>query len=149
MRMALLERARYRALKQGLVPWQWLTSMVMAGWTLLWVSSEESVSCLQAPVVSFSKTSLLFGIQPVWQVPSNAQMVTLSNVSGLPLKIGSVAITGAAAMDFSTTNACASTPCPGDHLQYQRYVQADSNGNANSFAGHNGPMPSGAPSHLD
>ena len=60
-----------------------------------------------APIVSFNPTSLTFGSQNVG-TSSAAQTVTLSNVGTASLNIGSIAMSGLNAGDFSSTNTCPS-----------------------------------------
>ena len=60
---------------------------------------------LQTPLALLSSTSLNFGNQLVGTTSAPNQ-VTLSNPSGLALIIGSIAVTGTNAADFSQTNTC-------------------------------------------
>jgi hypothetical protein len=60
---------------------------------------------LQTPIASLSSTSLNFGNELVGTTSAPNQ-VTLSNPSGLALNIGSIAVTGTNAADFSHTNTC-------------------------------------------
>jgi VCBS repeat protein/FG-GAP repeat protein len=67
---------------------------------------------LQAPTVSLSTASLTFAGQVIGTA-SAPQTVTLTN-GGLPLTIGSIAVTGTNATDFSqTSSTCASLLPPG------------------------------------
>jgi predicted dienelactone hydrolase len=67
---------------------------------------------LQAPTVSLSKTSLTFADQ-LLGTSSASQTVTLSNPSGLTLKISSIAVTGTNPTDFGQTHTCGSSLRPG------------------------------------
>jgi hypothetical protein len=69
---------------------------------------------LQAPTVSLSNTSLTFAGQVVG-TGSAPQTVTLTDTGYLPLRISSIAVTGADAADFTQTNNCGSSLPAGAH----------------------------------
>ena len=71
---------------------------------------------LQTPIVSLSNVSLTFASQ-LLGTSSASQTVTLSNPSGLALRISSIALTGADGSDFSQSNTCASGLPPGGTCQ--------------------------------
>jgi hypothetical protein len=74
-------------------------------------SNGNTVSVLlQGPAVSLSKTSLTFADRLIG-TSSTPQTVTLTNVA-LPLTIGSIAVAGTNATDFSQTNTCGSSLPP-------------------------------------
>jgi hypothetical protein len=74
--------------------------------------SDDTVSVLlQAPMVSLSPTVLTFTDQLVGTT-SPGQTVTLTNTGSAPLKVSSVAISGANSGDFAQTNDCGSAVVP-------------------------------------
>jgi hypothetical protein len=76
-------------------------------------SSGNTVSVLlNRPVIALFPVKLRFGDQTVGTA-SAAQTVTLSNPSGAPLQINSVAIAGADPWDFAQTNSCDLAVRPG------------------------------------
>ena len=64
------------------------------------------------PIVSLSSASVDFG-QGAIGVTTGANDVTLANVGGATLSIGSIAISGTSAGDFAQTNTCGSTLAAG------------------------------------
>jgi hypothetical protein len=74
-------------------------------------SGSAMVSVLLHSTVLLSNSSLTFGDQQI-QSSSPPQSVTLTNVGPLALTIGSIAITGADANDFSQTDTCSSSVPP-------------------------------------
>jgi hypothetical protein len=71
-------------------------------------SSSATVSVLLQATAVLSSPSLAFGDQSV-HTSSAPQSVTLTNAGPLTLTIGSIAITGADATDFSQKNTCGSS----------------------------------------
>jgi hypothetical protein len=65
------------------------------------VSAPDSVLVIANSPVTLSPYTLTFPTQAVGTT-STAQILTLSNFSGMPLPVGSIAVTG----DFAQTNAC-------------------------------------------
>ena len=64
------------------------------------------------PVVSLSTTAVDFGLTAVG-VASSPTDVTLKNIGGAPLTIGSIGVAGANASDFSASNTCPATLADG------------------------------------
>ncbi|HUJ21706.1 MAG TPA: choice-of-anchor D domain-containing protein, partial [Bryobacteraceae bacterium] len=70
----------------------------------------NSVSVLlNLPVISVFPNTVSFGKEKVGSA-SKAHVITLGNPSGTPITIGSLALTGAAAGDFTEANNCPVSP---------------------------------------